>query len=89
MKEEIRLILELHGKIQKLTDKIVELENQIATGTTKQKWYTMEEFCNIIKVGRRTVTDRLKAGEYPWAKKNGRGWRFPAKKVEKLTSNIL
>lgn len=88
MSEETHLLMQLMGKVEALTMKVEELTRTVEHGQNKKKWYSMAEFCQIMKLSRQTIQERLAAGQYEWAQKDGKGWRFPAEKVEKITANL-
>lgn len=88
MSEETHLILQLAEKVEALTQEVRELRAAVQQDKNRKKWYTMAEFCKIMKISRTTVQERLRAGRYCWAMKDGKNWRFPADQVERITANL-
>lgn len=88
MSEETHLIMQLAEKVEALTHEVQELRRAVQHGQNRKQWYTMAEFCQIMKISRTTVQERLRLGEYCWARKDGKSWRFPAEQVERITANL-
>lgn len=85
---EHTMLFEMAADIKKLQLEIIELKGRLAGPKRQGEWYTMGEFCEIMKLSRYTVMERLRTGQYPWAVKDGKSWRFPAVQVNKITANL-
>ncbi len=85
---EHELLLELAADVKKLRLEVLDLTRQIERQKSRKQWYSMKEFCEVMKISRYTVMDRIKMGFYPWAVKDGKSWRFPSIQVERITANL-
>jgi excisionase family DNA binding protein len=47
----------------------------------EQEWLTMPEVCEILRLDRNTVRQRIESGLIP-ARREGRGWRFRKRDID-------
>lgn len=75
MLEEVRV------DVKSLRVELMQLKNEQERARAKGQYLTMAEACDLLRIGRTTMTERLSQGEYPWAIKRHGKWLFPADKL--------
>lgn len=75
MLEEVRV------DVKSLRVELMQLKNEQERTRAKGQYLTMAEACDLLRIGRTTMTERLSEGIYPWAIKRHGKWLFPADKL--------
>lgn len=75
------MLEEVRADVKSLRVELMQLKNEQERARAKGQYLTMAEACDLLRVGRTTMTERLNGGEYPFAIKRHGKWLFPADKL--------
>lgn len=75
------MLEEVRADVKSLRVELMQLKNEQERVRAKGQYLTMAEACDLLRIGRTTMTERLSEGIYPWAIKRHGKWLFPADKL--------
>lgn len=75
------MLEEVRADVKSLRVELMQLKNEQERSRAKGHYLTMAEACDLLRIGRTTMTERLSEGIYPWAIKRHGKWLFPADKL--------
>ena len=84
----MKMLKDMASEIRGLRQDLLRLQNIVEDKKTKNRFLTMAEACDYLKVSRGTMTKRLSDGEINFATKRGKSWLFPEEKLKAYASGI-
>lgn len=89
MNELMNMMQMLLAEVKVLRAEVVVLRNEIDSKKINRQYFSINEACEFLHIGKTKMYQLLRDGEFPWAVKRGRKWYFPALKLKQYVSNVV